>query len=910
MKSLISIILCFSSLYLAAQGEAANWYFGYGAGIKFNLFNGTVSSVGNGQLFTNEGCTSISDNSGNLLFYTDGSYVWNRNHQYMPNGTGLLGDRSSTQSAIIVPKPGDNDIYYVFTVGSNRSNTGLHYSVVDMSQENGLGAVTTRNTRLLSLCSEKITAVLKDCISKSMWVVTFASEDGNSASYNTFHAFEVSSNGVNPTSIKTSFPINILDPRGYLKLSPDGTKMACANLSADNENSTSNDQLFLYDFDTATGKVSNSVELQIYGQNHNPYGIEFSPNSQLLYVHAYNNFRADNDDGEDNDNPISHTSSLVQFNLARTNIQGSMVVIDERQLYRGGLQLGPDGKIYRALSDTYNTGLPSLGVINEPNEIGFACNYQHAAIDLSPNQSAQGLPPFIQSIFNVQIDIIKNGESDINLTLCEGESFRLTSEDISGATYIWTRDNIPLSNSKYDLWVTENGHYKVTIIPNNGDCTIEGQAFVLFNPSPEVNNHEIFQCDEDGQSDGSTLFNLNQAKNRMTGSSPNRTVKFYTDVARTSEINGENYMNTNNPQTIYVKVINDITGCSNLAELTLYISNTDSNDYKYPAVCDDDGTEDGFYNFNLKDADNAILNGLPARLFVSYYKSYNDALLEINNLGAYFTNTTPYLQTIYARVESDNNCFGVSKVMLTVNKLPEINNSEIAYYCMNRAPAEVPINAGVLSGSPNRYSYEWNTGETSYSIQINGPGTFNVTATNFDGCIKTKTISVEPSNPAIFEEIKVTDGVRNNIITVVVSGEGSYQYSLVNNYDIVVFPYQDHNIFENVPPGLYKLYVRDIKNDCGTVNDLVSVIGFPKFFTPNNDGINDTWQVQGVNSMFQPNTKIFIFNRFGKLLKELDPLGEGWNGMFNGQKLPSDDYWFSVKLQDGRIFKNNFTLKL
>ena len=103
--------------------------------------------------------------------------------------------------------------------------------------------------------------------------------------------------------------------------------------------------------------------------------------------------------------------------------------------------------------------------------------------------------------------------------------------------------------------------------------------------------------------------------------------------------------------------------------------------------------------------------------------------------------------------------------------------------------------------------------------------------------------------------------------------------------------------------------MRDIKNDCGIVNEGVSVIGFPKFFTPNNDGFNDTWQVYGVSNQFQSNTKILIFNRFGKLIKELDPSGIGWDGTFNGNALPSDDYWFSVQLEDGRIFKNHFTLK-
>ncbi|MFL1013401.1 T9SS type B sorting domain-containing protein [Flavisericum labens] len=908
MKYLIPILMCFTSLSLLGQGEAANWYFGYGAGIKFNLFTGTPNSVDNGLLFTNEGCTSMSDKSGNLLFYTDGSYVWNKVHKVMKSGSGLLGDRSSTQSAIIVPKPEDDNIYYVFTVGSNRSNTGLHYSVIDMSKENGLGEVIERNARLLNLCSEKITAVLKDCITKSMWVVTFASEEGNAATYNTFHAFEVSTNGVSSNSVKTSFPINITDPRGYLKLSPDGDKMACANLSADDDNNTTNHQLFLYDFDTTNGKVSNAVELKIFGNNHNPYGLEFSPNSQFLYVHSYNNYRGDDFD-DDRDNPENHTSSLVQFNLNAQNIQSSMITIDERQLYRGGLQLAPNGKIYRALSATYDTGLPNLGVINEPNKVGLACNYLHDAVDLSPNQSAQGLPPFIQSIFNVQIDIIKNGKSELNLTLCNGDAYELISEDIEGATYSWTRDNIALPNSDYNLIVTKSGHYRVTVTPNNGDCIIEGQAFVFFNEKPEANSITLYQCDEDGHTDGRTLFNLTRASREITGTNTNRTLKFYSNAARTVEINGYSYQNTRNPQTIYVEVINDITGCINFSELTIGVSNTDTDDVMLPALCDDDGVEDGFRQFSLRDADQIILNGLPSGVFVSYYKSYNDALLQNNTLGAYFTNTIPYSQTIYARVKNGNNCYGISKVNLEVLRLPNINDTSTTYYCLNTAPEPIAINAGIINDNPENYTYLWSSGENNYQTEINGPGVYKVTVTNANGCSKTKTILVEPSNIAKIMDIEVKDGAKNNQITVITSGEGAYQYNLVNNNGFVVFPYQDQPTFENVPPGLYHLYVKDVKNGCGMVSEQISVIGFPKFFTPNNDGINDTWQIQGVNEMFQPNSKVLIFDRYGKLIHELDPLGAGWNGLLNNKKLPNDDYWFYVLLEDGRVFKNHFTLK-
>ncbi len=180
----------------------------------------------------------------------------------------------------------------------------------------------------------------------------------------------------------------------------------------------------------------------------------------------------------ENNNPANHTSSLTQFNLTQANIQATEFTVDNRSLYRGGLQLGPDGKIYRALSTTYFVGTPYLGSINNRNALGLACNYEHNAINLFPNNSSQGLPPFIQSIFNSQIDIIQNGVSTTNLDLCEGESYTLVSEDIPGATYTWTKDGNLLPESDFDLEVSQSGYYEVLIDENNGDCPTEGQAFV------------------------------------------------------------------------------------------------------------------------------------------------------------------------------------------------------------------------------------------------------------------------------------------------------------------------------------------------------------------------------------------------------------------------------------------------
>ncbi|WP_298497252.1 T9SS type B sorting domain-containing protein [uncultured Algibacter sp.] len=443
----------------------------------------------------------------------------------------------------------------------------------------------------------------------------------------------------------------------------------------------------------------------------------------------------------------------------------------------------------------------------------------------------------------------------------------------------------------------------------NTKCRSITTLNLVINEAPESFDYTLIQCDEDGLADGLAQFNLNEANDLITGGVAERSTKFFTDSAKTNEVNGDSFYSTENPQIIVVEVTNTITGCTNDSELTLDVTATDSNN-AYLTFCDDDGIEDGLHEFDLSNANSDILSGLPSGLTIVYYATFSDSVLEQNPLSTTFTNTNPYLQTIYARVENANDCFGISQVFLNVFPLPDIKTEDIIYYCLNEFPNTITIDAAVLNDNPNNYTYNWSTGDNTYETMINAPGTYTVTVTDTNNCSNFRTITVKPSNIASFSAtpFNIKDASENNTITVFVTGEGTYQYSLVDENNNTIKPYQESNLFENVFPGIYNVLVRDIKNDCGVVNEIASVIGFPKFFTPNNDGVNDTWQVYGISNSIQSQTKIQIFNRFGKLIKELDPEGEGWNGNLNGIKLPNDDYWFTIKLQDGRVYKNHFAL--
>ena len=498
--------------------------------------------------------------------------------------------------------------------------------------------------------------------------------------------------------------------------------------------------------------------------------------------------------------------------------------------------------------------------------------------------------------FDIKTQEITNGILGANYNL----SYHLSQADAEAST-----DPLPINYA--NTTPTTPTEIFVRIEDLDSGCI----GFVSFNISvaekPIANDVSIIQCDEDGIPEGFTTFNINEVVDDITNSDPNATVTYYLSQvdAKNQEdaIDGNSFDNFFNPQIIYARVTNTTTGCINVSEVSLEVSTTSSNNASL-FLCDTDGTEDGFMAFNLSDTDAVVLAGAPVGLDLQYFETYADALVETNPLGTTFTNTIPYNQTIYARVENANSCFGISDIELTVFELPNIETEFETLYCLNFFPETIVLDGGIINDLPSNYSYEWSTGENTATIEVAAPGNYSVRVFNTNGCFKERTITVLPSNIATISAIEVIDGSQNNSILVIVSGEGDYEYALDNSNG----PYQDSNIFEDVQPGLYTIYVRD-KNNCGIIEDLVSVIGFPKFFTPNNDTENDFWRVDGISSQFQANSSVLIFDRYGKLLKELNPLDAGWDGTFNGIKMPTSDYWFKVKLEDGRTFTSHFTLK-
>ncbi|MEO8151352.1 MAG: T9SS type A sorting domain-containing protein [Bacteroidia bacterium] len=366
------------------DGQNANikrtwhWYFGGEAGIDFSSSTAVVDT--NSAMNTPEGSACISDTSGNLLFYTDGKNVWNKLHQIMPNGTGLLGglNGSCTQSSLIIPQPGVSNLYYLFTTDETNGYYGFRYSIVDMNLDGANGDITSqKNILLFAPCAEKLSAV-NHCNDSSIWIAA------HKVGTNEFCTYLLTSQGLDTVPVISAVG-SVLDSMdwinplaGQLKFSSDGRKAATPIFGLF--------RLELYDFDNQTGLFSNPI---IISTNDSlACGVEFSFNNLFLYFTTIN-------------------GKLFQFDISSDDsaiitISKTLIYNDNNYYGFGQLQKAHDGKIYVGSS----TVIRKASVINYPDSAGLSCNFTDTSFNLNPgltflHGNKIGMPNFNCSYFRM-----------------------------------------------------------------------------------------------------------------------------------------------------------------------------------------------------------------------------------------------------------------------------------------------------------------------------------------------------------------------------------------------------------------------------------------------------------------------------------------------------------------------------
>ncbi len=692
------LLLTLSTSYLFSQKETYNWCFGNHALMSFKTTPPQISFIGF-SWSAYEGCASISDGKGNLLFYTDGINIHSVSggvHYNLANGKGLNGSNSSTQVGVIIKHPGKPNWYYIFTTDEEGGNKGLQYTVVDVSKYySGKIDVAYSNGNYLKnilinkSSTEKITAVAgKE--RNTYWIIM---HEWNN---NTFCAYKFDANGIDINNpVKSSigsihefivYPPNAKDTaqyhsHGYMKVSPDGTTLA---LSIFHTN-----KVEVFRFDNSTGKVSsyfgNGNDFIIDDPKFfNAYGIEFSPNTNNMYISTIDKM----------------PYRLFQVNLSKitdqSQINNNIQVIDTTYSYPfDAMQLGPDAKIYVS-----REGYDYLSIINKPDEDGKNCDYISEGIKFVDNTGAnKGLPTFIQSFFKPTASIYAN------TPLCEGDSLVLSTPEVEGAFYSWT---IPPStkivdSDKFEVVIPKvtganagKVYLAVRIGSNYSYDTLD--IVVYAKPTVKITNpaDTIVIC----EGRDTVLTALPNGQDYLTWS------KDGAEVGTTESI-------TVNTEGMYVVTVATDAPCVDADTIYVVVAPN-------PTVTITGGTV-------VYEGTPLVLTANPSTSGVSY--QWDDPLntttqtLSVTKAGTYSVIITDLV----------TGCTGYDSVRVTNGSLT-VNIIGDTVMCGNQG---VTLSLGAAYKTMT-----WSTGETTQSINVTQPGTYTVDVVDDDDRIGKATITV------------------------------------------------------------------------------------------------------------------------------------------------------------------------
>lgn len=437
----------------------------------------------------------------------------------------------------------------------------------------------------------------------------------------------------------------------------------------------------------------------------------------------------------------------------------------------------------------------------------------------------------------------------------------------------------------------------IKVLNTISNCYAEIPLNLIVEVPPVINPNVTIQlCEE-----STFTYNLNDALPELINTTQAIETEFYgsqNDAQLQQNPLNLDYNYTVGNQTIFVRANFVGSNCINIESFTLRANPLPTaNNIQDLETCDDD--YDLFANFNLDLQTPVVLGSQnPSNFTVSYHNSQSDADSNDNaltNLNVVSEDGTTY----FIRIENiTTGCYNTTSFNTIVHRKPELD-IEDQVLCLDNLPLIVSAETNIPTDS-----YLWSNGSTNSYIEVTQIGTYSVTVTTQFGCSTSTTFSISESEAATIEFTETVDFSDPNNVTVEVSGIGDYLYQLNDEEP------QESNFFYNVPIGPHTITVIDL-NGCNSTSKDIIIIDVPKFVTPNNDGYFDTWHITGVKQL--EGTIVYIFDRYGKLLKILSHTSQGWDGTYNGHILPATDYWYVANVKKGAIefeIKGHFALKL
>ena len=865
LKVVISITCFFYTTLAYCQKETYNWFFGQNAGLNFNSGAPVFQP---GSLATKEGCSSISDKDGNLLFYTDGITVWNRNHQAMPNGTGLMAGStgSASQAALIVPHQGNDSLFYIFTVDETENistNKGFRYSMVNMKRNGGTGDVTTKNTALLPAYEKEMIAGIRHGNGRDVWVVTHISGT------NEFAEFLVTTNGLNttPRIIAVGSSFYKYQDYGYLKFSPDGKRLAAAFSGTYTE---------LFDFDVSTGNITNPKIITDLSNNGycSCYGLEFSCDSKLLYIGEVLECSGNNPKGY---NILQYRADL---NTA-ADIINSRVVLDASATANqaGALQMGPDGKIYITFYDE-----DYLAAITRPGVYGTGCGYTKQFFKLTaPAKSRYGLPNFVQSFFNTVTDFktLNNCASSTvsfllsNVTIDsvrwdfgDPASGADNSSSLTAPSHLYARDGLyAIKAIVYKSCSTDTiqkqvsaGSYSDILGPDTALC--EGSRLILKATVPgaayywqDASKADTFLVRAAGKYRVAiTIAGCVLTDSIVVAFKPNPPAflgndtavcqnKFPVSVGQT--VSGASYtwntgaatpaVDINIPGLYWREV--SANGCR--ARDTILVS--------AKAVTPVNAGKDSFV------CQGAMLTLSVADTLARYQWSNGGTTnsIKVSLPGIYWCDATNHDGCVYR-----------DSVFIDGKPSPRVSLGNDTTICESTTLLLDATGAGD--------GYRWQNNSTASTCAVKDSGMYYVTVTK-DGCAGTDTINVSLHHlprPDLGNDIRICSGesvVLNPGVT-----------------DAVKIQWQDGSLQPALAVSAPGVYAVTVTNGCGVATDNITVetgpctVSFPNAFTPDGNGANDVFKA--LNAVDVKQFRMQVFNRWGQKVFETNNPAQGWTG--------------------------------
>jgi len=962
MKKLI-LLLLFICLFIVqglCQTEGNNWYFGRYAGLNFSTNPPTI--LNDGHLTTGEGCTSVSSKAGDLLFYTDGSIVWDANHNIMPNGTGLLGNPSSTQSAVICPKPGTYnyalkrfDGYYIITVDYRLGPNGVRFSEVDMTLNGGTGDVlfANKNTLLYGTTTTESTNVAKHANGCDYWII--GKEVGN----NTFRSYYVSPTGINLIPVISNTGSIIPNVWGSIKISPNNKLIAKAN-------SGGTVRLQVFDLDNNTGVLTFKFSDIIGGSS---YTSEFSADNKILYL------------------SLLSDPNIYQYDLTAPNnaaFQASRTIIGTTSNTIGyrmcGIQMAPNGKIYAALQD-----LDYIGVINNPNTLGVGCNYVDngqsvAGINTFSGSnmiSSLGLPAFPSFFIKEPIKIISQ-----NLCFEDQTAFQISdTSDVILIEWIITDINLfPITQStnfELTFQFTNPGQYIVSAIVHY-PCFIDSSlidTITIVNVNPVLGNDTSYCQGQSITLDAGTGYDYYLWHNGDTSQIflADTTGQYLVQVMSQSEDSICTKTDTINITVFPIPIAaftftNECFGTPiNFTDLSNSNGGTITNwnwDFDNDGMVDDTTQNPSFtysgsgtFSVNLNvstggglcshdTVQSLIIYPVPAASITASNVCLYDAAVftDLTTINAPDTiiswqwdfgdsppggSTSPNptynygsdgLYNVQLTVTSNNNCINSTQLTITIYPLPVMDFISDVFMgcellCVNFSDLTT-ITSGAIS------FWDWDFGDGSpanvknpqncyTAIDVNTPQIATVTliVTSSDGCVDTLSkvdlITTWPNPIALFTAEPQVTTILNPTINFIDQSLGdtiswSWDFGdgdILNGVDSTganpTHTYSDTGtyIVEQIIVNQFSCtdtFYRTIIIQPGYIFHV------PNAFTPNEDGINETFIPQGLG-IDEDDFEMYIYDRWGDLIYETQDINMPWDGRANnGSKIAQQDVYVWV----------------